>query len=516
MPEKALITYLLVGLIIGIIIGAPLGYFLAPKAPIPAGAEELQKELDALKKKYDELKAKYDDLNIKYSDLEKAYIAVKNLLGTFPEEGIIKLKAWCGGAPAEGYRAKNLERAVELLNTVLEAIGLKVRIEIEATFEHIPGDAAKTRLTAAWQANEAPDIVIDYGYGLTELADMGWIYPLDQYFEKYSALFADVPESMWNLKYKGHIWGVPQDAAMHVFYFRKDVLRKMGWSEEEINAFAAKIKNGEITFEDIMRIAREAMDRGLVEWGIYHRKGAGGSLWIPYYSLGGRFYDPETGKLVISKSKLLDYFTLFYKMTQEYKVTPPTMIATDWRKIHTDFVNGRVLFWMGGSWHWGEWQRVEYHETMGKLTPEYAWENIGFSLYPATKPGAQPGAFVGPHFYVITKQSKYPELAFVICALATIPKFEADHSVEGARLPIHAGTRGVPKMVKEGKFLSELSKLTDKTWPEFIPHPEWGKLVEILVEGLTKVETGEMTPSQAVDLVVNRAQSEITDIIIKD
>ncbi len=516
MPKES-IKYIVIGVIIGIIIGAIIGYIAVPKTPqLPTEYEELSSKYEKLKSDYDKLKSDYESLEAKYSDLEKRLGALRDLLGTFPEEGVIKLKAWCGGAPAEGYRAKNLERAVDLLNSLLKSLGLNVKVEIEATFEHIPRDAAKSRLMAAWEAKEAPDIVIDYGYGMVELADMGWIIPLDDYYEKYATLFADVPKSMWDLKYKGHIWAIPQDAAMHVFYFRKDVLRKMGWSEDEINAFAAKINSGEITFEDIMKIAKEAMDKGLVEWGIYHRKGAGGSLWIPYYSLGGRFYDPETGKLTISKSKLLDYFTLFYKMTQEYKVMPPTMIATDWRKIHTDFVNGRVLFWMGGSWHWGEWQRVEYHEELGKLPEDYEWENIGFSLYPATKAGASPGAFVGPHSYVILKQSKYPEVAFLVAALATLPEFEADHAIEGARLPTHTGTRGVAKFVEKGRFQVELSKLTSKTWPEFIPHPEWGKLVQILVEAITKVEMGEITPEQAVDLVVSRVKAEITDITIAD
>ncbi|HDN01667.1 MAG TPA: extracellular solute-binding protein [Candidatus Bathyarchaeota archaeon] len=516
MAEKRASIYAIVALIIGLLIGAAIGYIIKPAPSISAELEELKSKYNELSSKYSELESKYSELESKYNEIEKSYNALKSLIGTFPKEGVIKLKAWCGGAPAEGYRAKNLERGAELLNKILKSLGLNVKVEIEATFEHVPRDAARSRLMAAWEAKEAPDIVIDYGYSAVELADMGWAVPLDEYYEKYSVLFADVPRSMWELRYNGHIWTIPQDAAMHVFYFRKDVLRKMGWSEEEINALAAKINNGETTFEDIMKIAKEAMDKGLVEWGIYHRKGPGGSLWIPYYSLGGKFYDPETGKLTISKSKLLDYFTLFYKMTQVYKVTPPTMIATDWRKIHTDFVNGRVLFWMGGSWHWGEWQRVEYHETLGKLTPEYAWENIGFSLYPATKPGANPGAFVGPHGYVILSQSKYPEVAFLVAALATTPEFEADHCVEGARLPTHAGTRGVSKFVEQGKFLAELSKLTDKTWAEWMPHSEWSKLVEILTEALTKVEAGEISPQDAVDLVVSRAKAEITNIIITD
>ena len=441
---------------------------------------------------------------------------VKQLVKTLPAKtGVITIKAWCGGAPPESYRATNLKRAGEVLNAILKALGINLTIKVDATFEHIPKEAAKSKLMAAWEAKQAPDIVIDYGYSPIELINMGWALPLDEYYKKYSFLFADVPPQVWNLTFKGHLWIIPQDLAMHVFYVRIDVLKKMGWSDEKIRAFLEGINSGRVTFQDVIKIAKEAMDKGLVKWGIYHRKGAGGSLWIPYYSLGGRFYNPKTGNLMLSKSKLLTYFKLFYNMTQVYKVMPPTMITTDWRKIHMGFVNGEVLFWMGGSWHWGEWQRVPYHKKLGKVPESWEWEHIGFALYPATVAGAQPGAFVGVHGYMILKQSKYPALAFLIATLATLPAFEVDHDLTAGKLPVHVGTAGVSKFKEKGKFLYELSKLVGKTWPEWRPNPYAPKLYEILVEALTKVEMGQLKPADAVKLVIQRAQAEIPGIEIK-
>ena len=502
-------AWIAIAFIIGIIIGVCGGYFGKPSAP----AKTVTSTVTVTKTVTTGAGGATKTVTVTTtSTITKA---VQKVLTTLPKSGTIVIRAWCGGAPPEYYRAKNLERAAEVLNTVLKALGTNLTIVVKARFEHIPKQAAKSKLMAAWQAKQAPDIVIDYGYSPIELIKMGWALPLDDYYKEFSFLFADVPPQVWKLTYKNHLWIIPQDLAMHVFYVRIDVLKKMGWSDDRIRKFLQDINEGKVTFQDIINVAVEAMKKGLVKYGIYHRKGAGGSLWIPYYSLGGRFYNPETGNLMLSKSKLLTYFTLFYNMTQVYKVMPQTMITTDWRKIHMDFVNGRVLFWMGGSWHWGEWQRVPYHEKLGKVSESWEREHIGFALYPATVAGAQPGAFVGVHGYMILKQSKYPALAFLIATLATLPAFEVDHDLTAGKLPVHVGTAGVSKFKEKGKFLYELSKLVGKTWPEWRPNPYAPKLYEILVEALTKVEMGQLKPADAVKLVIQRAQAEIPGIEIK-
>ncbi len=70
---------------------------------------------------------------------------------------------------------------------------------------------------------------------------------------------------------------------------------------------------------------------------------------ILYYQYGEASQDPVTDKLVLDKNAALKTLELLYRMAQEDKVLPETMIGTDWRTIHSGFVNGRVLFWFGGT-----------------------------------------------------------------------------------------------------------------------------------------------------------------------
>ena len=425
---------------------------------------------------------------------------------------VIKIKVWASGSPVDVTRVNNVEKAAEILNKMLEAAGAGVKIEVEKQF--FRGDYMD-KLTAAFAAGEAPDIIAMKN--LAALAEGGYVIPLDDYIQKYSMLLEDVVPVLWNsVKYKGKIWALPQDTEARPLYFRKDVLRQLRWSEEEINALPEKIKNGEITIQDLIKVAKEAMEKGLVAWGFYHRPNFGGTPFIIfYYQYGGILQDPETGKLVLDKKAMLKTLQLLYQMAQVDKVLPPDMIGTSWRKIHSDFVNGRVLFWFGGTWHWAEWQRVPYHETLGNLTEEYEWENIGFALVPAPEPGLKPMTLSSPYLYYVTSQSKYPELAFLLITLATSAPLDAEHAVYSGHLPVRTTTLGIP-LYKKSKFHSEVAYMLDYTSVEPI-HPKFGVYKDAWITAITKVEKGEATPEQALEEMISTLKSELGDeLIIKE
>ena len=429
-----------------------------------------------------------------------------------PTVKVVKVTVWASGSPVDVTRVDNIERAANILNRMFEAAGAPVRIEVEKQF--FRGDYME-KLTAAFAAGEAPDIIAMKN--LPVLADGGYVIALDDYVEKYKDLLEDVYPVLWNaVKYKGKIWALPQDTEARPLYFRKDVLRQLGWSEEEIEALPEKIRNGEITLLDLIEVAKEAMDKGLVQWGFYHRPNFGGTPFvILYYQYGGILQDPETGKLVLDKSAMLKMLELLYRMAQVDKVLPPTMIGTSWRQIHVDFVNGRVLFWFGGTWHWAEWQSVAYHEELGELPEEYEWENIGFALVPAPEPGLKPMTLSSPYLYYVTAQAEEPEIAFLLITLATSAPIDAIHAVDSGHLPVRSTTVEQP-YYKQSKFHREVAYMLEYT--SFEPlHPKWGAYKDAWITAITKVEKGEVTPEEALSEMIETLKAELGDeLIIRD
>jgi len=470
-------------LVIGILVGVGIGYVLKPAAP-PSGA---------------------------YTTTVTQTITqtVKESATAAPAAGEIKITVWASGSPVDVTRVNNIEAAAEILNKMLEAAGVNVRVVVEKRY--FRSDYME-KLTAAFAAGEAPDIIAMKN--LATLADGGYIIPLDDYVKKYWILLEDVHPSLWNaVKYKGKIWGIPQDTEARPLYFRKDVLRALGWTEDEINALPEKIRKGEVTLLDLIKMAREAMDKGLVKWGFYHRPNFGGTPFIIfYYQYGGIMQDPETGKLVLVKSAMLKMLQLLYKMAQEGKVLPPDMIGTSWRKIHSDFVNGRVLFWFGGTWHWSEWQKVPYHEKLGNVTESWLRENVGFALVPAPEPGLSPMTLSSPYIYYVTSQSKHPELAFLLIALATSAPLDAKHAVDSSHLPVRQTTVDHPYYQKS-EYLKEVAYMLSYTSYEPI-HPKYDAYKNAWTAAITKVEKGELTPEDALNEMINTLKTELGDQII--
>lgn len=424
----------------------------------------------------------------------------------------IKVVVWASGSPVDVTRVENVVRAAKALSALLEKYGVDIKVVVDMEKSQFFRGDYWSKLEAAFAAGEAPDIFAMKG--LAKVAEAGYAVPLDEYIEKYWPLVADVYRGLWrSVTYKGRIWALPQDTEARPLYFRKDVLRKLGWSEEEIEALPEKIRRGEITILDLIKIAKEAMDKGLVEWGFYHRPNFGGTPFIIlYYQYGGILQDPATGKLVLVKDAMLKMLKTLHDMAQKDKVLPSTMIGTSWRKIHSDFVNGKVLFWFGGTWHWAEWQRVAYHAELGKLPEEYEWENIGFALVPAPESGLKPLTLSSPYLYYVSSQSEYPEIAFLLIALATSSPLDAKHAIDSAHLPVRMITQ-FNEYYAKSKFHKEVTYMLEYTSFEPI-HPKWDVYKEVWIEAIAKVERGELTPEQALEEMVKTLKAELGDQII--
>ncbi len=474
MPEKKLYALAIILLIIGLIVGYCVGHYAFPKVEIKE--KVVTKTVPVYKKR------------------------------------TITITVWASGSPVDVTRCDNVERAAAILNKIFEAAGANTTIVVKKQF--FRGDY-KEKLTAAFAAKKAPDIIAMKD--LPWLVDGGYVIPLDEYIEKYSILLADVHPTLWRaVTYKGKRWALPQDTEARPLYFRKDVLKKLGWSDEEIEALPEKIRKGEVTLEDLIKIAKEAKAKGLVEWGFYHRPNFGGTPFIIlYYQYGGILQDPATGKLVLVKSAMLKMLKMLHKMAQEEKVLPPTMIGTSWRKIHSDFVNGKVLFWFGGTWHWAEWQRVAYHAKLGALPEEYEWKNIGFALVPAPESGLKPLTLSSPYLYYVTSQSKHPELAFILITLATSAPLDAKHAIYSGHLPVRTTTVRYPYYMKS-KFHREVAYMLDYT--SFEPlHPGFSAYKEAWITAIAKVEKGELTPEKALDEMIKTLKTSLGDqLIIKE
>ena len=394
---------------------------------------------------------------------------------------------------------------------MLADAGIPITIKIEGTFWTGSWEDYKGKLLFMFQAGEAPDIILSGHEDIAAWADAGYIIPLDDYIAKYKGLwfFDDIIPTLWNsVKYKGKIWGIPQDTEARPFYFRKDLLMKMGWSENDIKAFKEKAWKGEITLWDILEICKEAIDKGVIQEGycVWHRPKRGVDYYQIYLAFGGKLQDPTTGKLILDKKAMLNMLKWLHDAVHKYKALRSDMIGLDWKIIHENWVGGKLLFWFGGTW-----QKAEWIKKYG-MSEEDFWKLIDFIPVPPGEKGGKPVTISHPLVYMISSQSKHPELAFLIVALATNPLFNADHAIESGHLAIMYSELSVPKY-KEDKWATVAASLLEFT--QFAPnHPKFGVYDEIVFAAMRGVESGELTPEQALDYIVSQMQAQLGDQVI--
>ncbi|HMM26781.1 MAG TPA: extracellular solute-binding protein [Aggregatilineaceae bacterium] len=408
--------------------------------------------------------------------------------------------------PTEDWRCNNFAEVVEEVEAELG-----IDIELELIQDNAAWGDYKQEFQLSAEAGEAVDIVLSGHEDIGAWAAAGFIIPLDEMIPNYPE-FADIVPSLWeSMKGPGGaIYGIPQDAEARPLYFSKPLLSDLGWSDEEIEALPEQIYSGEFTFADMLDVAEQAVEEGVVEegYGFWHRPVNGGDFLYFYAGMGGEVLDEE-GNLVFDQDAALKVFQML-EDARNRGIMNGSHLGIEWPDWHTTVAPGeKVLFATGGTWFWGDWA-VNYVADRGG--EDYLWENIGFAPIPAMETGA-PITLTHPLAYMVSASSDHPDVALALIAAITTPEANNRHAIGSAHLGI-LNTQLESAEYQESEFLAAAHPMLD--FAIFLPnHPNWGAWSEAYWSGIQAVESGELDAQAALDVVVGRLQNEVEGIVIR-
>jgi inositol-phosphate transport system substrate-binding protein len=401
-------------------------------------------------------------------------------------------------------RAVNLKRAVDRLNARLTDVTINLQLEEPPS----PGWAEETtRLLRAFAAGEGPDIYAIAHEFVGQFAKAGHALILDDMIKKYPDTYNDFFPSQWvSVKHRGRIYGIPQDTEARMIYFRIDRLRQFGWSDAQIKALPGRVEKGDFTLTDMAELAQQIKDKGLVDWGFFHRPTRGPDYYQIILAYGGKLQDEKSGKLVLDRSATLDFLRFLHDNVYKYKITPSGMTNIPWRSILGPFsAEGKVQFIMGGIWQSGEFIR-DYGVTKD---PVEFFSKIDWTLIPAGRKGGKAVTLSHPIIYVVSARSREKDIAFQVVTEASSAELNAIHSVNSYHIAIRKAVTQMAEY-KNHVWLNRATPLLQ--YATFIPnHEDFGRYDQIIYEAMQAVETNRLTPEAALQFVENQMRSQIRD-----
>jgi inositol-phosphate transport system substrate-binding protein len=429
----------------------------------------------------------------------------------FAEDVVIKV--WSRADRSGLLRAGNIVAAGDTMNKMLAAAGSDKRVKIELNETNAKGyDDDALDLLKAFAVDKGPDIFVLAHEWTGAFAEAGYALNLEDHIGKNPELYGDIIGPLWqSVTYKGARYGVPQDSEVRMFFLNNDKLRKLGKTDKEIAALPAKVDAGEFTEYDLCDLAGQAVQKGVVKYGILHRPNAGPDFQMLTETFGLESYDKQSAKLQISKVALKDFYT-WVKYCVDKKAFSPNNTAMSWDAIEQAAMGGEEsLAFFHGVWRVTDQMKALKLGGKDAYFKKFTWINA-----PAGKKGGKPANLSHPIAYAVSAKSKNKELAAYIVALASQPVPNMRHAVTTNHTPINYGQQSMPEVVEKGWALVAATPMLK--YASFMPnHPKIGQYNSIIFKGIQGIETGRLSAQAATDFVVGEMENELgKDVLIRN
>ncbi len=441
--------------------------------------------------------------------MTKRLLAATALCGTLAGTAMAQdyeISVWAGGSgEADSYRWEAIEMAADILEREAAIRGEELNISVDYMWDFGGWAEFKQAVTLAAEAGEAPEIVVTSHLDIAPWSQAGYIVPVEDYLDLDAWPLSDVyPNLMQIASFGGVQWGIPQDAESRPFFFWRDHMRAIGYTDEEIDVLPEAVENGEYTLQNVLEDAQRAVEMGLVEegMGFYPRVSNGPDYAQFYQSFGGELFDPGTGKLVLDTEAMTAFYQFFVDAV-EAGVTSRTHIGTDWNDWYADVASGNAAIWHGGTWHYARYTGQEGNDDF--------FGTIAFSLIPAGGDGAgRPNTITHPLVYLVTDQGDddVQNIAAQLVEIATEPRINSLHAIKSAHLAVAESQSLVPLYAQDPWADAATSVLLPhaNSQPN---HPDYGVYSEAMWSGLESAWTGVQTPEEAVA----ELEAELTSVL---
>jgi multiple sugar transport system substrate-binding protein len=341
-----------------------------------------------------------------------------------------------------------------------------------------------TKLLLALQGGDPPDVTHVGGDRIGELADAGYIEPLDNYLKSWDdwKFYPDAIKK--GATYKGKVWAIPYGLDMRWLYFRKDDLQKAGlpadWTPKKLDDIVDAAAAVKAKAPDVLPYALYAGAAG--------DTGTANHAFIPLvWAYGGEVVTAE-GKWVGTSAAIKKALT-YYQKVYGQGLSPKEILTTTkpWTSMREKLGNGQLALLFEGGWVYGGWA------TKDKAATE---KNVGYVLHPTETGG--PSFTIGGlgTCWFITAKSKSKDLAWEFIKTWNNKDTVAKLNVDDPHPVARSDSADVAEF-KAQKYLVDSTKALEKA--KFVPaDPNFGKVITAIQKVTGRVASAEMSVDDAL------------------
>jgi len=379
-----------------------------------------------------------------------------------------------------GAKPKYVDQAAQALKTKYS--GLDVKVDLQKISS---GDYYTKLLLALSGGGDVPDVIHVGGDRIGELADAGYIEPLDKYVSQWDD-WKNYPQAVKDgVSYQGKVWAIPYGLDMRWLYIRRDAMDKAGlsadWTPKNV--------------DDILNGAKAVKDKvsGVIPYALYAGQagdtGTANHSFVPLvWAYGGDIID-KSGKWIGNSDairKALDY----YQRTYSGGLTPKEILTSTkpWTAMRENEGKGTLALLFEGGWVYGGWQNPPFDKSATE-------KNVHYVLHP-TSTGGPAFTIGGPGtVWYVTAKSKNKDAAWAFIAQWNNKDTVAKLNIEDPHPVARSDSADVAEF-KAQPYLVDSTKALEKA--RFIPtDANYGKVIGVIQKATGNVASGQMSVDDA-------------------
>lgn len=376
-----------------------------------------------------------------------------------------------------GLKPKYVEQAAAAVKGQFP--GADVKIDLQK----VGDDDYYTKLLLALDSGTGPDVFHVGGSSIGELADAGYIEPLDGYVSQW-ADWSQYPDAVKSgVTYQKSVWAIPYGLDMRWLYYRKDVLQKAGLAADWQPANVQGIL-------DAANAVKTANEANVLPYALYAgpagSSGTADHAFVPLlWAYGGELQDAN-GKWIgdsPATRKVMAYYQKAYDGLSPKEILTSTK---PWTAMREKLGNGGLALLFEGGWVYGGWVSKD------KAATE---QNIGYLLHP-TESGGPSFTIGGPGTcWYISARSANKQGAWEFIKAMNSAEIVGKLNAEDPHPVARKDAADVAEF-KASKYNVDATAALEKA--KFVPpDPGYSKVIGAIQKATARVAAGELGPDDA-------------------